>query len=151
MFYDADFSWSGSTVTHESYVWGEYIFSRLSRNEQFRSSFITRFADLLNTTFLPERSTQMILKARDGIAGEIQEHRARWRNRIINWENNVDDMMAFANQRPAHIRSHMRNNFGIGDEVKVSVDVGGSGRGVIRVNTINISPTTPGVSSISYP
>jgi len=133
--------------------WSTYLLRRLLENGSFRNDFIVRFADLLNTAFLTDRVTGIINGMRQAIEPEMPEHIVRWRSvgNMNTWYNQINVMVSFANQRPALQRGHIRSFFNIASNISVSVDVNTPEGGYIRVNTIDISPVTPGVPQNPYP
>lgn len=135
--------------------WSTFLLRKLLENESFKLDFINRFADLLNTTFLPGRVTAIINEMKQVLEPEIPEQIQRWRSpgwgSISNWNNQVNVMTSFATQRPTIQRNHIRSYFGIPNNINVTVNVNQPQAGYIRINTINIAPETPGVMDHPYP
>lgn len=122
-------------------------FKGLLENQEFRNKFINRYADLINTCFEPERVNQVINEMKSGIETIIDEHIERW-NTIKDWDGKVKVLNDFANERPNYARQHIVDNFnGYGvtgtSEITLNTD---TTKGFIRINTIDIKETTPGVS-----
>lgn len=128
----------------------------LLENEGFKNLFINRFADHMNSTFIAERVQDVILSERADYEPSTyegsprQEHFLRW-NRPAYSDSHLNGILAFSNLRPGYQRDHIRNNFGIASNLDVTVDVNNAEQGIVRINTINISPETPGVSDQPYP
>ena len=58
--------------------WPTFLLSKLLENPEFKTSFINRFSDHLNTSFKPE-VTLKVLEDMAAITGkEIREHVKRW-------------------------------------------------------------------------
>lgn len=133
--------------------WSTFLLRTLLTNESFRQRFISRFADLLNTAFLPSRTTSIITDMKQAIEPSMPEHIARWRipANMTNWRQQVGVMVEFANQRPGFQRLQIRDKFGIPGEFTLTVNVSDPAHGYVRVNTINLLPSTPGVSAAPYP
>lgn len=124
------------------------------RNEDFRHDFINRFADHLNSTFLPLRVVGIINEHADYIAPFIPEHLARWRSHhgMPYWENQINIMRNFANGRPNFLRTHLRNQFSIANNINLTVSIGGdTGNSMVRVNTLLVAPSTIGIAANPYP
>lgn len=135
-------------------TWATFLLRNLLENETFETSFINRYTTLLNTAFRPERMIRIINEFEQWYAPEIEEHMHRWgafSGDINEWHNNVDDMRAFANQREEHVRQHIRDYFGLGEDVAVSFDVSDPEHGHIRVNALDIHDDTEGLSDDVYP
>ena len=132
---------------------GTFMLRTLLDNPDFRQQFITRFADLLNTVFLPERMVHIIQELQQPLVPEMEEHIARWSvpGSIDVWNNNVNVMTTFAERRPAYQRQHIQDYFGIPGTYRLTVNVSNPGRGYVRVNTIDLLESTPGVGAQPYP
>lgn len=138
------------------------LFRRLLENGEYQKYFINRFADLLNTTLLPERLNGIINDMASKIAPEMQEFIDRWSptNQSIlsyhpvhnyqTWSENVQILNDFASIRPYYQRNHIRNRFGIERNVNVLVNVTDEDYGYIRINSIDIAKETIGVGNTPY-
>jgi len=134
--------------------WSTLILRRMLENESFRIHFINRFADLLNSTFLHQRLSAGIEQARQLIEPKIQQHIHRWKSpagNVNQWNNNVNAIFQFVEQRPSHQRNHIRNHFNLPGQLTLTLDVNDEQRGMIRLNTIDISASTPGIEENPYP
>ena len=135
--------------------WSTYLLRRLLINETFRNDFINRFADMLNTAFQSARMAAIIREMKQVLDEEMPRQLHRWNSpgwgSINAWNNQVNDMISFVNQRPAYQRSHIRNHFGISAIAYLTADVSNTAAGYIRVNTIDLKRCTPGVANNPYP
>ena len=118
--------------------WSTLILRRLLQNQHYRNHFINRFADLLNTTFSAENVIHMIDSISNLLEPEMQEHINRWRRPVSlsSWQQEVQRMRNFAQQRPGYVRSHINSHFNLSGTVNVSLAVNEDGAGKIRINTI---------------
>lgn len=134
-------------------TWSTVIFKKLTKNTNFRNSFVTRYCDLLNTTFLPARLISIITYYHDLIAPEMPEHIARWHNpgSLDKWNAYVNDMDTFAVQRPAYAFQHVQSNWSLSAKQQITLNVADTSAGFIHINTIDINSATPGVSQNPYP
>ncbi|MEM7388148.1 MAG: CotH kinase family protein, partial [Verrucomicrobiota bacterium] len=130
------------------------LFRRMLINEQFRSGFILRASDLLNTIFREDHMVERIDELAGTIRPEMERHLKRWSWPALverghgepfkeedepltpaMWEQNVRDLVQFARSRPDILRSEMQAFFeldgGLGD---LSVSVIGEGR--VRINSV---------------
>lgn len=122
-------------------------FKGLLENQEFRNKFVNRYADLINTCFEPERVNQVINEMKSGIESIIEEHIERW-NYIKDWNGKVKVLNDFANERPNYARQHIVDNFnsyGVTGTSEITLNTDTT-KGFIRINTIDIKKTTPGVS-----
>jgi len=112
--------------------WATLLQRKLIENPMFRNRFINQIADLLNTNFLPDRVIAVINTLANHIASEIGRHRSRWG---IAGEN-LDKMTAFAQQRPAYLRTHIRDYFNCGDNGTLNIDA--TTGGFVQLNTLRL-------------
>ncbi|UOK43160.1 MULTISPECIES: CotH kinase family protein [Flavobacterium] len=128
------------------------VLRSLLDNPTFKNDFINRFADLMNTYFLPSRVIEVSTAMKNKIQPEMQEHYDRWKSvQYTTWLDVVTSIHNFANTRPANQRQHIRQKFGISSNINVSLDVEGTAQGYIKINTIDILSSTPGVPANPYP
>lgn len=160
LMYDVDHGLEIFSVSHDGFGYagnpnhfGANTLVKSLENDVFRKEFITRFADLLNTVFLPARTVAVTNEWKSKLNPEIEEHIARWRrpaSRAI-WEQNVADVVSFFNQRPNIMRTKLRTKFGLFSNRNLTIDVSALQEGYVHINTIDILPTTPGLVSQPYP
>src|SRR5690606_20089485 len=131
-------------------AWSTLFLRRLLENQEFQNNFINRYADLLNTTFLPDRLTGLIDELAANIADEIPSHRQRW-GTPTNWENKVQVMRDYAEERPAYAISHILDKFNLSGTLEATLQVSDPEEGYIQINTIEITASTPGVAADPYP
>ncbi len=129
--------------------WSTELLRTLLENPTFRNDFITRYLDQLNTAFQPERVVGIINEMAAHIQPEFGEHRNRWNQG--NWNQINSQIIPFAEERQVHARTHLRNFFGISRQHNLTVNVSNEAAGRVQVNTIEISPDTPGVSADPWP
>src|SRR5690606_23847491 len=127
-------------------------FRKMLENEGFRHYFINRFADLLNTAFLPNRLQDLFDEMKAVVAPEIEGQISRW-SAIPDgaWNNYCDAIISFAHQRPTNQRQHIQNEFNIDGLINAVLNVSDTEQGYITINTIDINAGTPGVEEMPYP
>lgn len=113
------------------------VLSKLLDNSEFKREFINRFADRLNNEFAPSVVNAYIDSLKNNIATEMTYHISKWRA-ISNWSSNISTMKTFANNRPAHLRNHIRSRFSVGENMWVTVNVNDSAAGYIQLNSLTI-------------
>ncbi|HEX9980841.1 MAG TPA: CotH kinase family protein [Flavobacterium sp.] len=164
---DATFAIHGPDINHNSLAaatatngpswpnpaWSTLLLRKMLENDSFEQYFITRFADLLNTTFLPSRITSTIDEMKAAIEPEIPEQSARWDapSSVDYWNFNLNLEKDFGNQRPDIQRTHIRQKFNIASNINATINVSDAAHGYVKVNTINIKDGTDGISGNPYP
>lgn len=119
-------------------------------NSTFRTKFINRFADLLNTTLSVAHATAKLDHFVALYEPGMSEHVQRWRQ-PYDWPNDVDRIRTYMQQRPAAVRGHIAGQFGLSGTADLTVNVSNTNQGSVTVNTIKIDPSTVGVSTNPYP
>jgi hypothetical protein len=144
--YDLDFGFGlyahGPSEDHISFMfspvetrysnppWATLLQRKLVSNPTIRNQFINQIADLLNTNFKSETVVNTINSMAGHIANEITKHRIRWN---IAGED-LNKLTAFANERPAYLRTHVRNFFKCGSDGLITVNSSAGGK--VKLNSL---------------
>jgi hypothetical protein len=133
--------------------WSTFLLRRFLQNNSFRIKFINRFADQLNTAFRPDRVQAIIDDMASTLEPEFAEYIARWKQpgSIGSWRSNIDVMRQYAAARAGNVRQHIRSYFGIGAQYNLTVGAYDPSAGRLYVNTIELSPSTPGINPDPLP
>lgn len=124
-----------------------YPFSNLMKNPDYLKTFGYRFADLLFTTFNPERMNGIIDGFAKNIEAELPRHIERWKgtsssygnpiSSVAYWQGQVQNLKTFAERRPAILLGNLKN-YGFGDSENLSISSFPAGSGKIRFNGLSI-------------
>lgn len=163
LFYDLDATFggdcSGIYPSHNSLtratdpVYNKYTrpLRTLLTNTEYKVYFINRFADLLNTSFLPSQLIDAISKTTNTINSEMMEHVERWRYPSVaatlqaraletpslsKWSSITSGMTNFASTRGEKTRRHFMNYFLLQDTVKITLNVNDTLKGKIKINSL---------------
>ena len=133
--------------------WSTLILRKLLQNNTFKNDFINRFADLMNTNFLPSRIIAKQNELTSVIAPEMPNQYFRWKAPLNNsdWQYHLNEHVNFANQRPAFQRNHIRSKFGISSNINATLNVSNYDHGYVKISTIEIKDGTPGIIGNPYP
>ncbi|MEX2563491.1 MAG: CotH kinase family protein [Nitriliruptoraceae bacterium] len=122
------------------------LFTWLMDNDEVRQRFIVRFADHLNTSFDPDRASRVLTETVEAIEDEMPRHEARYPLfDDIDWRDQLEQLDTFMQLRPDAVRGHIATRFGLAGQMTLDVATDPDG-GFVRVNTIAIDGTTPGVA-----
>jgi hypothetical protein len=136
-----DVNWNGFTGQYNSI--GTYldnlITKKLLQNQSYKIKFINRIADLLNTTLSTDSMKSIIDSLVQHILTEMPAEVAKWNSTMTKWNENVNYMKTFAEQRPAIVRQQMQNYFSLPGQATLSTHVSGSGKIVVNTITVNKS------------
>ena len=113
------------------------MFNALLENETFHNYFINRFADLINYYFTEENNYAIIDDLKDEMGSEIPAQHARWfTGNYATWNNNVDNLYDFYDNRNSNQRNHIETYFDLDDQVNITLEVNPPGAGFIKISTI---------------
>ncbi len=120
--------------------WSTFILRTLLQNKEFKERFISRFADLLNTTFDPGRVKSLIDTLQQVYQPEIEEHQHRWypHHSLPRWNSLVNVLHEFAEKRPHPVREHIIEYFELEGLCTLTVAVNSHKAGAVQVNSILI-------------
>lgn len=133
--------------------WSTLFLRRMLENPGFKTDFINRFADLLNTTFLTSRMLSKMAEMKSTLDPEAPGQFARWGVPENNgdWNYFLGKQTNFINQRPSIQRDHIRGKFGIANNINATLNVSNPAYGYIKINTIDIKEGTDGIGANPYP
>ncbi len=127
------------------------MINNLLMNNQFKYDFINRFADHMNSTFLPDRIEAIVNEEASIFNPYLEEHHHRWPKTYPGPEDINDRLIQYAHDRIGIQRTQIIDEFQLFGSFMLTVDVNDKTAGHIKVNTINIDPHTPGISNDPYP
>ena len=118
--------------------WSTLLLRRLLENDEFRITFINRFADLLNTNFQPSKIKTIIAGSKSVISPEIERHLIRWELDPNGWAPRVARLNEYATLRLGNMRMYLSAHFGLGGLVQVGINNPEPESGSIRLNSVLI-------------
>lgn len=128
-----------ATGSEEWYNTDEFtvMLRALLTNEEFKTSFITRFSDLLNTSFSAENAQARLDAMLEIYLPYVPQQILRWKlhnGSMDSYLSEIDRMRAYAQNRPDVIRGHIKEYFKLSGINRLEVSV--SGEGSVRLNTL---------------
>jgi hypothetical protein len=115
------------------------LLRKMLQNESFQDAFLTRTVDLLNTTLSATAVTNQIDTLAQPLAGVIQYESERWAPLAEeDWAAHVQEMRAFAQERPYFVRQHLRDYFDR-ETHSLIIHLPPANEGMILLNGIPIS------------
>ena len=124
--------------------WSTFVFRKLMENNTFENIFINTYCDMLNTVFQPEFLSNHLDSISGNIESVIPTHRSRWYNNgnwpnsAINWEERLNIMENFGNNRRSYAINHLRNELGLPNLAQLTINISPSGAGSVDLNTLSI-------------
>jgi hypothetical protein len=116
------------------------LFDKLLSNPQFKQYFINRYADLLNTIFLPTNVLNMKNSVKDSINASMPRNFTKYGGSVSTWNTELSTYTSFINNRTGNCRTQVQNEFTLAGQVVLTFNTSPAGSGHIIISTI--SPST---------
>lgn len=132
--------------------WATFLFRTLLKNDEFKTAFLTRTADLMNTNLRPENVVNRIDEFQKMMAPEIQEHIYRWNTcgkDYEGWEHNVEILREFARNRPKFLMKNFCRRFNLSGTCTMTFSLNTENSCRIMINGYEVKPVD-GVFSGKY-
>jgi hypothetical protein len=142
--------WSFSTTDHINFLlntnpnvpyirfWREMI-----KNPVYKKKFINRFADIMNTSYLPEVTTGIAQAIYDSSYSEMRNEFVMWNGGEAQANSNMTqyaaNMTTFKSEltaRSSVVRQNIVSNFGLPGKYSIELNVLPENTGFVQVNTI---------------
>ncbi|HTL82150.1 MAG TPA: CotH kinase family protein, partial [Bacteroidia bacterium] len=114
------------------------VLMALMANPTFKQYYISRYADLLNTSMSCDTMINTLDTMIAHIAPEMPAHIARWGGSVATWQGNVTTMRTYIQTRCTAIQQGMVNCYNLTGPYNVTFDVSPAGAGTIDVNSIHL-------------
>ncbi len=133
--------------------WYNVLFQVLLENDEFKDSFINRHADFMHSYLKPEHAHQIIDAAAERIEAMIPLHVERWQypTSVSSWEGRVNSFRNWISNRPEIMQQQIIDQFDLAGTAGFTLDISETNAGIIRLNSIKVSPETDGIGENSYP
>jgi len=118
--------------------WSTLLLRKLLENDEFKTGFINRYADLSNSTFKPANIISKINEMVSRITPEMQRHKTRWGQSYNGWLNEIQSLPTFANNRTAYLQTYFRNRFNISGTTAIQIN-SEKNKGIVQVNSLTLS------------
>lgn len=180
LMYDLDGGFGGScdnayytvntleAATIESGTFASYsrFFRGMLESPTFKTKFINRSCDLLNTWFKPEVVREKMDYLYNIITPEMMENIERWRYpseadnlvdrsietpSLVQWDTTFYYLRRYARRRDRKYRDHMMQKWSLPDSSYITANVNDTEMGYVQVNTLLLNENIPGVTPAVYP
>jgi CotH protein/lamin tail-like protein/chitobiase/beta-hexosaminidase-like protein/type IX secretion system substrate protein len=130
------YSWTGEDIGKH-----DKLFLKLQEeNEEFKQLYYSRQADLMNTVYTCENMLSLLDTMIGVIAPEMPRQISRWGGSMSEWQDNVDDLRSFIEERCTLLDDGMINCFDLEGPYPITlmVEPANIGVGEIDFNTLDI-------------
>ena len=118
--------------------WSTLLLRKLFENTGFKNQFVNRFADLMNSTLLPENINKAIDEKKNAIVNEIGLHLKRWSGASQStWLSNVQFMKSYVTSRPYNVFVHIQEKFGFQLPQRINV-LANASQGAVLLNSLKL-------------
>jgi hypothetical protein len=115
------------------------LFKKLMENIRFNQLFLNRTADFLNSHYHPSRVERLIDSTSKIIEPEIPLHRTIWPESCPLWNEHINRMKLYSQERPMRMREELVEALGLEGISNVSINCVPEDACSVHINTINIS------------
>ncbi|HEY3372148.1 MAG TPA: lamin tail domain-containing protein [Prolixibacteraceae bacterium] len=142
--------WTSSGFDHIAYMmaydqnvpflrfWRELI-----KNPTYKKKFINRFADIMNSSYLPANTLPIAQAVYDASFAEMRGEYVKWgggeaqaSTNMTNYANNLATFKSELNKRSFTVQSNIINNFSLTGKYTIELQVQPLNAGVVQINTI---------------
>jgi len=113
------------------------MLNHLLDNAEFYEYYVTRYIDLYNTAFIPNKMIDYLEEIEDRMAPEMPQHVARWGGTVNQWENNVQKIKNFVSARHSYLPTGLNECYNLNGPYELTVNVQPSSAGQIIINSYN--------------
>ncbi len=107
---------------------------KLMFNLNFRNNFINRFADELNSRFLPANVNDHLDNLSATLSNELPKHLDRWGGSEWTHKDELGKIKTFADQRPAIVKEHILRRLNIPAYHQLNLVLRNEERGSVLIN-----------------
>ena len=126
-------------ATNDAFIHMDIITGKLLANQQFRTYFIDRYADLINTIWQQNKVVSTGNTMINEVAPWIPRHHTRWSGNMNNFLNTMTNMQTWNNNRITGARNVVQSHFALTGQVTFDLDVQPAGAGRIHISTLEPS------------
>lgn len=115
------------------------IFKKFIQNDKFRTEFLTRACDLVNSVFRTDNMVHILDSLADQIRPYIPLQQERWEGSCVNWEEEIEEMRFFLKERPFYFMKNI--DFYLNDDKGTSeftLSTYPPNSGTFKVNSLTI-------------
>jgi gliding motility-associated-like protein len=114
------------------------VLNALMANPTFKQYYITRFADLMNTSFACDSMTTLLDTMIAEIAPEMPGQCAKWGGTVGGWQANVTTMRNYIVTRCTALQQGMIDCYTLTGPYNIIIEVSPAGAGTVDVNSLHL-------------
>lgn len=114
------------------------MLNELLENEEFYNYYVNRYIDLYNTAFRPDYMISYLDSIAAYLAPEMPNQVARWGGSVAQWENNVQKIRNFINNRHNYLPEGLSDCYDLNGPYETTFQVVPPGKGELQVNSLHL-------------
>ncbi len=118
--------------------WATFLLRSLLENAEWRSRFVNRYADYLNSVLRPDHFSALLDSFAARIDAEIPTHMERWDRDYQFWLDELAVVSEFIQERPGVAREHLRENLELGEDWRLTLSMDPPGAGSVILEGIEV-------------
>jgi hypothetical protein len=146
--YDTDFGlglWGRSADMNVlSYaINNEYIddiFRPLLTNREYKVRFTNRYADYMNTIFLPENAQEIVNETARRIEYEVPYQQIRWGFTTGTWYTTINFINGWLEDRPYYARNQLNSEMGFNGQFSLALNTAPENAGRFQLTAVEVTP-----------
>jgi hypothetical protein len=142
--------WTSSGTDHVNYMLNYDInnlylrfWRELIKNQEYKRKFLNRFADIMNSSYLPENTIEIAQNIFDSSYSEMRSEYVMWgggesnaNSRMNQYNTNMDIFISELSKRSTTVRSNIVSNFDLTRKYTIDLQVVPENSGQIKINTL---------------
>jgi hypothetical protein len=112
------------------------ILNKLRENSEFDQYYISRYADLMNTTLYEDSVLNLLNSIAMTIEPEMTDHINRWGGNYLEWQQNVADIENFIITRNSIMNNGLIDCYDLSGPYQITFEIEPPGAGEIQVNSV---------------
>ncbi|MEZ5198187.1 MAG: CotH kinase family protein [Bacteroidales bacterium] len=112
------------------------MLNHLLDNEEFANYYMNRYIDLYNTAFRPDYMIPYLDSIEAFMAPEMPTHVDRWGGSVAQWQNNVNKIRNFVNNRFGYLPEGLNDCYDLSGPNELTFNVIPEGSGMMQVNSL---------------
>ena len=120
------------------------FWKELIKNPTYKKNFINRFADIMNSSYLPQNTNAIAQSVYDASVSEMRGEYVRWgggeaqaTTKMNTYESNLTIFKGELDNRSDVVRSNIISNFKLSGKYTVELQVQPENAGLVQINTIS--------------
>lgn len=127
IFFDLDYAWYNYTRNYYNFILDPSgmqegfnldttLLRNMMKNKEFRKVFLERLSYNMKTTWKKENILKKLDEIYNTLLPEMERDRKRWGSSLKEWNEKIEKLKNYINQREKYLLSHTKAQFGLSDK-----------------------------------